>query len=89
MRSERTQLPKELSSPASTAFNAERHMNKQMTMESSKMSRGTSRLKRFGEKQGSLRVTVPPEIWKEASWRDGDLVLFETQLDGSVNVKKI
>jgi len=51
--------------------------------------KGTSRLKRFGEKQGSLRVTIPPEIWKEAEWRDGDLVLFETQLDGSVIVKKI
>ena len=53
------------------------------------MSKDTSRLKRFGEKQGSLRVTIPPQIWKETGWKDGDLVLFETQIDGSVKISKL
>ncbi len=53
------------------------------------MVKAASKLKRFGDKQGSLRVTIPFDIWRSIGWGDGDIILFETQLDGSVSLKKI
>lgn len=54
-----------------------------------KMAKATSGVSGVKSHPNARRTVIPSKISEELKLEVGDILLWETQLDGSVNVKKI